>query len=285
MSSSMILHCGGREVDFETLQAVPLPEATKSYVPIAFDDLVTNVVDAGSKLLYDYELTGQQFALAPGRMKDAETGKTVALPDAKMFGLLNYRKMGEPKGEMGMSIALRSSHDRSMKIGIALGARVFVCDNMAHSGSIAKVELLHTGDVLKKLRREILVAVDDSADDFIEVRNDAEEFKRVSCTSDEAYKTLGLAFGRGILKPTQLGIAKKAWENEEYRRGFGETDSVWSLYNVATEALKTTPMQKTLERHIEWHRLVKDVVVSDFHHVSEEGKNGDDLIRARLHNA
>jgi hypothetical protein len=183
-----------------------------------------------------------------------------------------------------MSIALRSSHDRSMKIGIALGARVFICDNMAHSGSIAKVELLHTGNVLDKLRREILVAVDDSAEDFIQVRDDAEEFKQVSCTSDEAFKMLGLAFGRGILKPTQLGIAKRAWEDEEYRRGFGESDSVWSLYNVATEALKTTPMQKTLERHIEWHRLVKDVVVSDFNHVSEEGLNGDDLIRARLNN-
>jgi hypothetical protein len=52
----MILHCGGKSVDFNKLQEVPLPEQTDTYTPVAFGDLITNAKEVASDLL-----TGHTF--------------------------------------------------------------------------------------------------------------------------------------------------------------------------------------------------------------------------------
>ena len=41
--SQMLLHCGGRSVSFDELAAVPLPEETETYTPVAFKDIVMNI--------------------------------------------------------------------------------------------------------------------------------------------------------------------------------------------------------------------------------------------------
>jgi hypothetical protein len=49
----------------------------------------------------------------------------------KMFGVLDLET--EMHG-CRFAIGLRNSHDKSMRLGLTVGYRVFVCSNMAFSG-------------------------------------------------------------------------------------------------------------------------------------------------------
>jgi len=75
--SQMLLHCGGRNVSFDELAAVPLPEQTETYTPVAFQDIVTNAKQIADDLLKDYSYVDSNYALA---------GK-----DQRMFAIHTYR--------------------------------------------------------------------------------------------------------------------------------------------------------------------------------------------------
>jgi hypothetical protein len=61
----------------------------------------------------------------------------------QLFALLNFKK---DHNELGLSVAFRNSYDRSMSIGLAIGASVFICDNLALNGDIAVMKK-HTKNV------------------------------------------------------------------------------------------------------------------------------------------
>ena len=63
---------------------------------------------------------------------------------------------------------------------------------------------------------------------------------------------MGLLYGRGILTPRQLPIVKDNWKKPVYDE-FKEK-SMWSFYNACTEALKTSPPNQILNRHIKLHQ-------------------------------
>ncbi len=49
----------------------------------------------------------------------------------KMFGVLDLETQMEG---CRFSIGIRNSHDKSIRLGLTAGLRVFVCSNMAFSG-------------------------------------------------------------------------------------------------------------------------------------------------------
>lgn len=63
-------------------------------------------------------------------------------PDGmKMFGVLDLETQMEG---CRFSIGIRNSHDKSIRLGLTAGLRVFVCSNMAFSGDFTPVLLLLT---------------------------------------------------------------------------------------------------------------------------------------------
>lgn len=279
VANNMMLHCGGKVATFDDIKSVALPRATDTYVPVSHEDFAFNVAKVCSDLLHDYEPVSQQYALAHGNI-DGQRHE-----GARMFGIHTFKPKNNPNG-IGLAAAMRNSYDKSMKLGLAIGARVFVCDNLALSGSVATLSLLHTGNVLQRLEEQVVLAVNKSRDGFIEVQKDAEEMKQVRVGDDSAFRFLGLAFGREALTPTQLTTTVRSWKNDKYMQGFGEKRTAWSLYNAGTEALKGVRIQKVMEKHIGWHRLVMNGVEnSDFSVVNETGLEGDELVKARLANA
>jgi len=282
MANDMILHCGGEVATYEQVQEAPLPPETDTYVRVKHIDLIQNVQRVAGTIFHGYELTDQNYALAPGRI-ELPDGSKETREGQRFFGLLTYRN-GETTNEMGMGIAFRNSYDKSMKIGLAIGAKVFICDNMGFSGSVARVELLHTGNVLQKLSEGIVLAVHGSKDRFVEFRKDAEVMKEVSVKRDDAaFGMLGAAYGRGILAPRQFAAAVDEWKKPRYPEWEGR--NLWSLYNAGTEALKTSPINKVMENHVRWHELAMEAQDrGDFQMIVEEGLTGDDLVKARIIN-
>ena len=110
MTPQLILHCGGKPADIEDLRKVPLPQETKSYKPLGHYALVLTLGEVADKFLKDYEFDKGIYALS----KDGQ----------RMFGLHTY---GAETSDLSLAIGFRNSYNKSMSIGIAIGASVMIC--------------------------------------------------------------------------------------------------------------------------------------------------------------
>jgi hypothetical protein len=127
--NGMMLHRGALEVKRSDLDLVPLPEATDSYTPVSHYHLTDRLLTISNDILTDYCLVGEKYALA-------RQGQ-------QMFAFLQFKR---EEAELGLCLAFRNSYDRSMSVGMAIGASVFICDNLALTGDIA-VMRKHTKNI------------------------------------------------------------------------------------------------------------------------------------------
>lgn len=234
----LLLHCGGEHVDLTDLQAIPMPQETQSYKPVGHYDLALNLAEIASGMLNDYTLSNSQYSIA-------RDGK-------QMFGVHTFKNGSD---ELGLSIGFRNSYDKSMSVGIAIGASVFVCDNLALTGDIT-VMRKHTSNVWNDLEEMAITTIYRSQSNFKRISEDAYVLSQVDIGDNHAYQLMGLLYGNGILTPRQLPVVKKEWHDPSYPDF--EPRTMWSFYNACTEALKSTPPSKIMERHIALHdRLVR----------------------------
>ena len=73
-------------------------------------------------------------------------------------------------------------------------------------------------------------------------------------SDDDAYKLTGLLYGRGVITPRQLPVVKREWQEPSHEEF--EDRNAWSYYNAVTEALKTAPPNRILEKHIALHHVM-----------------------------
>lgn len=106
----------------DQLDLIQVPEATGSYVPVSHYHLADKLLGMSTDILRDYALVGEEYA--------------VARQGNQLFAVLKFRK---DNADMALSIAFRNSYDRSMSLGIAIGATVFVCDNPWRSMEISSL--------------------------------------------------------------------------------------------------------------------------------------------------
>jgi hypothetical protein len=238
----LCLHTGGISKSFEELSLYQPPEATKTYSPVAHSDLISIVKQNAEKTLAGYSFKDESFGVSP------KIGENIG---DKLFGVMTYEHDTIP--ELGLTIGIRNSYDQSLSAGLVCGAKVFVCDNLAFSGDI-RVSRKHTGDVLGDLENLITSAMYQAPSRHKAIAHDMDYMKEFTCTDDEAYSILGVAYGREILKPRQLLRAKHAWlkpPQEDF-----EDRNLWSLYNAMTEALKSSSAREIMESHVASHQLV-----------------------------
>ena len=232
----LLLHCGGQHVELNDLQTIPLPEETPSYKPVSHFDLALNLADVAINLLHNHTLDSSQYGIA-------RDGK-------QMFGVHTFRNGNE---SMGLSIGFRNSYDKSMSVGIAVGASVFVCDNLALTGEVT-VMRKHTTNVWHDLEELAITTIYRSKSNFHLIQEDAEAMKYDPVDDDRAYRQLGLLYGRGIITPRQIPVVKKEWLKPSYEDFYPRNQ--WSFYNACTEALKSTPPTKIMEKHIGLHDTI-----------------------------
>jgi hypothetical protein len=176
----------------------------------------------------------------------------MARDGAQMFGVHTYKN--GISGSMGLSVGFRNSYDKSMSVGIAIGASVFVCDNLALTGDIA-IMRKHTQNVWNDLEELIITTIYRSQHNFTKIVEDAEVMKGKYLGNDDAFRLLGLLYGNDVISPRQIPVIKKEWLNPSHDDF--SSRSVWSFYNACTEALKTAPPNKIMERHIALHNILE----------------------------
>jgi hypothetical protein len=128
-----------------------------------------------------------------------------------------------------------------------VGASVLVCDNLALSGDITLMRK-HTTNVEADLESLIITAIMKSRTAFHQVKADAHDMQQLPLRDDEAYRLIGLMYGKGVISPRQIPVVKNEWLKPSHIE-FRER-TLWSFYNAITEALKSTPPRIVMERHL-----------------------------------
>jgi hypothetical protein len=243
---SLMLMAGGRKVNFAELQAITTtPEATATYTPVPFHELLANTQCIADKVLgYEgWEFDQRQIGLAK--------------KDERMFAVLRYKKRNEDHDvfdykhdDIGFSLGLRSSHDKSMSNGFCAGAQVFICDNLMFTGDITYMRK-HTKNVESDLEQNILQILYNSQEKFKKLTVDRLTMMDEDITKQRAYQLLGELMGNKVLLPRQAKKAYDHWDKPPHVEF--EPNTVWSFYNACTDALKTTQPTKIIEKHIQLH--------------------------------
>jgi hypothetical protein len=97
------------------LAQIPVPQATRTHRPVPHHEIVEALVET----------------LSFRHIGVVNEGYAVSADGMKMFGVLDL----ETQLEGGrFSIGLRNSHDKSFRLSLTIGVRVFVCSNMVFSG-------------------------------------------------------------------------------------------------------------------------------------------------------
>src|SRR6266852_2476241 len=123
--TSTLIGYGGRTIGREELALVPTPAATETHRPIPHHEIVGALLETlGFRHI---GVVHDEYAVSPDGMK--------------LFGVLDLAT--EMHG-CRFSIGVRNSHDKSMRLAMTVGYRVFVCSNMAFSGDFTPVLAKHS---------------------------------------------------------------------------------------------------------------------------------------------
>jgi hypothetical protein len=221
MSNKLCLHAGAETVCREQVDAVITPQSTSTWTPVRHGDLVDAVVDS---------LSGTGLSVVEDHYALTRNGD-------RLFGLLTLGSGGNLTGDHAVTIGIRNSHDKSFQVGLAIGSRVFVCDNLAFSSEVV-IKTKHTRFVNNRLPR--LVA--DGVAKLVEHRHAQE--KRIACYKESTVESqahlhdLVLRAYRAKAIPARA-IADVVAEFEEPRHPEFRDWTLWSLFNGFTEVLKS----------------------------------------------
>ena len=123
---SRLSHANSQVVTRNELMAIPVPPSTETWRPIGHGDLITAV---------DRQLLVRGIAIETELFAIQREG-------ARLFAVLDLSL--ERSGEFCASMGIRTANDRSLALEIAVGLKVFVCDNLTFSGDLIALRRKHT---------------------------------------------------------------------------------------------------------------------------------------------
>lgn len=275
VGNQLQLHCGGKPVDRLALAEIPTPEKTDSYMPVPHLELVERI-DGYARDLLRRDLARESFGIArkgdqmfalltyangmkkcqvcgaTGKVdvfvQDAETGEVPEEPNRVNCPACNGTGWETP--EMGVSIGIRNSYDKSMSIGVAMGGRVFICDNLVLSGEI-KIIKKHTPQVWKAIEDMCISTLYKHQPVWNQLQDDVAKLKSREIEHIHGHELLGVLIGAKIMSPRQIPVAYREWDKPSLPDFAGR--NLWSLYNSVNQALKTSSVDTILERHRRLH--------------------------------
>lgn len=212
----LIAHRGAQKMSFDDLKLLPVPVATRTHQPVPHHTIVEALTETlGFRHI---KVVRQEFAATPD--------------GAKMFGVLDldYEFTGAR-----FSIALRNSNNKSFRLGLVAGYRVFCCDNMSFSGDFQPVLAKHSKSL--NLINLISVGVDQIQRAFDPIKRTVNDWRANQLTDDEAKLVMYEAYVRGGLDaPNLLKETDKLYFEPQYPEF--EERTLYSLSNAFTSAFK-----------------------------------------------
>ena len=251
--------CGVRASEYDVRNVVT-PLATRSYQPVEYG----RIIDDMHKGLLQ----------TPWKVSHAEY--SLGREGNQLFGVFNLEDKVNPVDDavwarpgdaIRPSIGFRSSHDKSVSIGIVVGASVFVCDNMMFNTNGFHAIRKHTKNVFEDIDGIINRSLGGATTEYNNLQRDRYCMKNMPIDKDRGYELLGHAYGDKILTSQQFTSAVREWDSpsEEFHQYFGgeENENAWSLYNAMTYGLKKGSTQTVINRYMNQHSWFLDQMSDD----------------------
>jgi hypothetical protein len=215
MESTLISYEG--KLDRQQLSLVPTPQGTATHKPVPHHEVVNALIETlGFRHIGVHK---EEYAVSKDGMK--------------MFGLM---ELETTFNGCRFAIGLRNSHDKSMRLAMTVGYRVFVCENMAFNGDFEPVLAKHSKHF--SLQNSLAVGVDMMQRNF-EPMVKAVDRWRASQLSDVSAKLIiyqafiesDLDVPKHLARPVHDAYFNPQHEDFQPR-------TMWSLSNSFTSAFK-----------------------------------------------
>jgi hypothetical protein len=213
----LMAHAGASKMSRADLAHIPVPEATESFKPIPHVLLVNNLIEA---LGYRHiSVVSDEYAVSDDGMK--------------FFGVLEIETQFEG---CRFLLGVRNANDKSMRLALTVGFRVFVCDNLAFHGDFTPVLHKHTKNF--NLEDSLAIGIDRMQRNFEPMRKQVETWRGTTITDDFARLTIYRAFVEEALDVPKH-IARYVHMNyfQPQHEEFASR-TTWSLQNAFTSAFK-----------------------------------------------
>jgi hypothetical protein len=231
--------CTNNRASLAQVEAVPVPQHTRSWKPVPYADALGFLKTTINRQL-PYELESEEYGLS----KDGN----------QMFGVLT---LDTGDNAQGMAIGIRQSYNRSLALGIVVGAQVFVCDNLMFNGDAFKVVRKNTTNVWSDFRNLVHGQVGASQAHYETMQWETHGMKRIPVSESRGHELLGRALGERVLTPTQATVAFGDWRNARHEE-FAPRN-LWSFYNCMTEGLKKGRPATIMDRYAGAHDFINSV--------------------------
>jgi hypothetical protein len=199
------------------LAQIPVPEATRTHRPVRHHEIVEALVETLS--FRHIGVVNEEYAVSPDGMK--------------MFGVLDLETQMDG---CRFAIGLRNSHDKSFRLSLTVGVRVFVCSNMAFSGDFQPVLAKHTKSF--NLIDTLSVGVDRIQRNFAPMQRQVESWRQTQITDAQAKLILYSAFVEGELDAPKSLLPEVHHMYFEPQYPEFSPRTMWSLSNAFTSAFK-----------------------------------------------
>jgi hypothetical protein len=216
----LMAHSGAQKLTRDQLVEILPPEATATFKPIKHGDLVDEVHNA---------LARRQLAVVKEEYAVSQDGM-------KLFGVLDLTTSSVLENAFRFSIAIRNANDKSMRLGMVAGLRVFCCDNMAFHGDFFALQAKHSKNLIPI--DAISLGIDRIQRNFEPLEVQVAQWKAKQLSDLQAKSIICDAFiGDKLEAPKHIGkLVYEHYFQPKYPEF--EPRNEWSLQNAFTSAFK-----------------------------------------------
>jgi len=209
MSGRLIAHCGAEYMDREGLKTLETPEPTESWTPIPHYNLVQAL--EGQLLARGITIVKEQFAVQK----------------AKLFGVIDTDYGVTEEG--GAAIGIRTANDKSLALQLAIGYRIFICDNMAFHGDLIALKRKHTGN--RDLHKEFAEGIGRYVREYPKLQDNITWWKERTVSKERGKQLIYDIFRQKIVPVRLFHPSVLDWEAAEDK-------TMWRLHNCMTAHIK-----------------------------------------------
>lgn len=207
---TLMAHCGAEKVTRDFLKTIGLPQETDTFKPIAHSVLVDAVEES----------------LSYRRIRIEKSEFAVSKDGMKMFGLL---EVNHEFDGIRFAIGLRNANDKSMRVGMVAGYRVFVCDNMSFQGDFNPMLQKHSKNL--DLIESVSMGVDRIQRQWNPLKEAITLKKETAIEEQNAKMFIYDAFTKGKFPVSLFKSVHDDYFSKDER-------TIWGMENSFTESFK-----------------------------------------------
>lgn len=219
-----------RSMVVDELLAVPLPQETESYKPVAHGQLIKLTKEAANDA--GFELRKEKYLTSRGGLV--------------VTAYYDFNYGGD--NEMGLRIAWQNSYNKQVTLKFAIGGNVFVCSNGAFHGDMGAFRRKHTGDVQVFTPDKIAEYFKTADETFGQLVQHKDDMKKIKIDRKVMAQLVGdLYLNEQLIKSHQVAVI--AGEMEKPSFDYQAKDTAWEAYNSITHALKAAHPSEYIDSH------------------------------------